>query len=164
MERNQPRHVFVVDNDRVFVRLLDYVFSKDLGYRFLDFKSGEDCLRHMELGPELIVLDYKLPGMNGLDTMLEIRETHPEVKVIMLSGEGDGKLPAEFLNKGANEHVLKREGFVDALSGKIEAFLEGETQSVSGRRNSLFAWTGRKLYYVLVVIVLLLSLGYYWYL
>lgn len=163
MDRNKPRHVFIVDNDRIFVRLLDYIFSKDLGFRFLDFKSGEDALRHMSLAPELIILDHRLPGMNGIETLLEVRETDPEVPVVTLSDESDGKLPAEFLNKGAHEHVLKTENFITELSAIIDRVLENETaRTARPARRRL--WRGKRLYLAILLLTLLASIGYYCYL
>src|ERR1044072_8698864 len=101
MDQKRPIHIFIVENNKTFVSMLDYIFSKSILYRFLDFRSGEDCLRNMHLHPEIVVLDHQLEGMNGFETLQEIKEQHPDVHVMMLLRENDSKLPAEFMNAGA---------------------------------------------------------------
>jgi DNA-binding response OmpR family regulator len=163
MEPVKPTHIFIVENDKIFVRMLDYIFSKNISYRFLDFKTGEDCLKNLTLDPALIILDYKLPGMNGYETMLEIREQNPEAYLLMLSSEQDGKLPAELLNAGADDHLLKNGHEIEKLTERIEAFLS-PSQVADPVARKQRAWLSRKIYYALIALAVLLSLGYYYYL
>jgi DNA-binding NarL/FixJ family response regulator len=163
MQSPKPVHIFIAENDRIFVRLLDYVFTKDLRYRFLDFKTGEDSLKNLALEPAIIVLDYKLPGMNGVETMLELREQYGEGRVIMLSSPEDKKLPAEFLNAGADEHVLKDGTEIEKLSQLIDSFLVEADQPASRERRAASGWLSKKIYYALIALAALISLGYYWY-
>lgn len=162
MDSKLPLHIFVVENDRLFVRILDYVFSKDILYRFLDFKSGEDCLKNLHLGPELVILDYSLPGMNGYETLLELRELHPGVHVIMLLSENDRRLPAEFLNAGASDYVIKDGTEDEKVVEKIESFLCRERVFREVNKMSRNTSFKKKLYYALLLL-LALTLGVYYY-
>ena len=140
--------------------MLDYVFSKSIRYRFLDFRSGEDCLRSLHLNPEIVVLDHQLNGMNGFETLQEIKEQNPNIHVIMLLGENDGRLPVDFLNAGADDYVLKAAG-IEKLIEKIEDRLTQGfliNQSLSTKMPSL----KKKLYYALILL-LLASAGVYYY-
>jgi DNA-binding NarL/FixJ family response regulator len=161
MDPKRPIHIFIVENNRIFVQLLDYVFSKSIFYRFLDFRSGEDCLRSLHLHPEIVVLDYRLNGMNGYETLQEIKEQNPDVYVIMLIGESDGKLPAEMLNAGADDYVLKDGSEVVKIIEKIEARLSFDPlKSKSAVPHK--PWLRKKLYYALLLL-LLASVGVYYY-
>jgi len=162
MDKKSPLHIFIVEDDKLFVRLLNYVFSKNILYRFLDFKFGEDALKHLDLRPELIILDYSLPGMNGFETLLEIREQHPNAHVIMLLKDEDKRLPAEFLNAGAADYVIKDGNEENAIIEKIEAFLSKEKVFREIQKLQKIPFTGKKLYYA-IIILLLLSLGFYCY-
>jgi DNA-binding NarL/FixJ family response regulator len=161
MGTRKPTHIFIVDNNKLFVNMLDYIFSKDISYRFLDFKSGEDCLKNLELDPALVVLDYRLPGMNGYETLLEIREQNPSVQVLTLSSAQDGKLPPELLNAGAFAHILKDGNETDKVIGYVEEFFSGKMAAPVKREKR--PWLRRKLYYALIGLALLVSLGYYYY-
>ena len=161
MELNQPTHIFVVENNKVFVRMLDYVFSKSIAYRFLDFKTGEDALKNMHLNPEIIVLDYRLPGMNGLETLLEIKEQHPDLPVLMLIGENDGKLPAEFLNAGAADFILKDGNEVAFVIEKLEAFFK--RPKINGKRSFIKLPPVKKKVYYALLLIILITAGLYYY-
>ena len=162
MEAKVPLHIFVVENNGLFVRMLDYVFSKDILYRFLDFKSGEDSLKNLHLAPELILLDYALPGMNGFETLQEIREHHPAAHVIILLSTDDGRLPAEFLNAGAADYVMKDGTEDEQVIEKVEAFLSRERVYRELQDMTRRPTLKKKIYYA-IIILLLLSAGIYYY-
>ena len=162
MDRKSPLHIFIVENDKLFVRLLNYVFSKNILYRFLDFKSGEDALKNLSLHPELVILDYALPGMNGFETLQEIKEQHPNAHVIMLLKEDDKRLPAEFLNAGAADYVIKDGTEENAVIEKIENFLSKEKVFREIQKLQKKPFGRRRLYFALLIIILL-SLGVYYY-
>jgi DNA-binding NarL/FixJ family response regulator len=162
MDKKVPLHIFIVENCGLFVRLLDYVFSKHILYRFLDFKSGEDCLKNLHINPELVILDYSLPGMNGLETLQELKEQHPAAHVIMMLSEEDRRLPAEFLNAGAADYVIKDGREEQVLIEKIETYLAKEKVFRQIRSLQKRPLVPRKLYYALLILILL-SAGIYYY-
>lgn len=161
MEPKLPCHIFIVENNGLFVKLLDYIFSKNILYRFLDFKSGEDCLKNLHLKPEIVVIDYTLPGMNGFETLQELKEQKPDAHVIILLSKEDGRLPAEFFNAGAAECVIKDGNEEEALKERIENFLK-KTSGSNGKKKSGMIFARKKLYYALLILILL-SLGVYYY-
>ena len=162
MDLKRPIHIFIVENNKIFVQLLDYIFSKNILYRFLDFRSGEDCLRSLHLNPEVIVIDFRLKGMNGFETLQEVKEQHPESYVIMLIGESDGKLPSEFINAGADDYVLKDGTEIQKIIEKVEARLSFDASKEKTKSVARKPWAKKKLYYALILL-LLASAGVYYY-
>jgi DNA-binding NarL/FixJ family response regulator len=157
----QPTHIFIVENDRFYINMLDYIFSKDFSYRFVNYKTGEECLDNMALNPDIVVLDYNLPGINGYDTLVEIKKNHPHVYVLVLLSDKDDKLPSQLFEAGADDYVLKENLKEDEITDKIEAFLNRESfnKAISGGgKRSSFS----KVYYVLLAL-LALSAGVYYY-
>lgn len=59
--------------------------------------------------PEVVVLDVKMPGGNGLDAVHELRRRHPEVNVLVLSGLPETELAARMIQEGASGYVQKDE-------------------------------------------------------
>jgi len=98
------RRILLVDDHRDILRLLhatlDTLKNKDL--KIVEAPSGEEALlestRHKV---ELLVTDYKLPGMSGLELVHKIRVRHPEAKVIIITGMTDKKTRDEIFNAGA---------------------------------------------------------------
>lgn len=123
METQPPIPIFVVENDNLFVKMLDYIFSKDIVFKFYDFKSEEDCLSNLHLKPEVIVLDHALSAaMNDSESIRKIKKHNPHVYIIVLLDNKDEKLASKLLNAGAGDYVFKEEG-IEAINSKLEAYL-----------------------------------------
>ncbi|MFN8380412.1 MAG: response regulator [Anaerolineales bacterium] len=97
-------NVLLVDDHRDILRLLhstlDTLKKKEI--RIFDAPSGEEALlessRHKI---DLLITDYMLPGMSGVELMHKVRARHPEVKIIFITGMTDKKRRDEMLNAGA---------------------------------------------------------------
>jgi DNA-binding NarL/FixJ family response regulator len=129
MSVKTPIHIFIVENDnRIFIKMLDYIFTKEFMYRFLDFKSGEECLRNLHLNPDIVILDYKLASPEKDSILKQIKRNNPDTNVIVLISEEDGKQPSDILNDGANDYVLKENQGVAKIIEKLETFLTTANQ------------------------------------
>ncbi len=117
--------IFIVDDDRIILNLLEYTFKSKEGYEVKTFFSGEDCLENLEMNPDLIVLDhlFYLQGsesMTGLDTLIELKKRNNDVPVIILSSQDDVTLVKEFIKNGATKYIPKVDYFVDALVESVD--------------------------------------------
>ena len=105
--------ICVVDDDdgvRIALRRLFEIS----GYFVRDYVSGEAFFADVPaLEKACLVLDFHLPGDNGLDVLKRVRRHGWSVPVVMLTGNDDKKLEAEALAEGANAFVRKP---VDALA------------------------------------------------
>ena len=96
--------ILLVDDHRDILRLLHSTLDtlKNDGLEIIEAPSGEEALlevsRHRV---DLLVADYLLPGMTGVELMHKVRIRHPDVKVIWITGMTDGKSRDEMLNAGA---------------------------------------------------------------
>ncbi|MFO7924612.1 MAG: response regulator [Bacteroidales bacterium] len=118
--------IFMVDDDKVILNLLEYVFQGKNGYTIKSFDSGEACLENMHMNPDLVVLDYILnesnrEGMNGLETLRKLIEKNRNLPVIILSGYTDDHTRVEMLKNGARKVLSKDDYFVDKLDKYIAA-------------------------------------------
>ena len=79
--------------------------------------SGEDALKCFRAGQfDLVLLDVKLPGMNGVETFLELRKIHPAARVMMMTGFSLEQLIAQALDNGALGVLYKPFAATDLLS------------------------------------------------
>lgn len=116
--------IFMVDDDKVILNLLEYVFQSKNDYNIKTFLSGEECLNNMHLNPDLVVLDYLLNekderAMDGLDTLKKLLERNKNLPVIILSGHTDDHTSSMMLNSGAKQVLKKDDFFVDRLEKYI---------------------------------------------
>jgi DNA-binding NtrC family response regulator len=127
------RLIFFVDDDKMMLNLMEYTFKCRDGFEVKSFFSGEECIKHMHLNPELIVLDYYMGtdeenAMTGLDTLRKINSLKQEVPVIILSREKDKDTIAEFKKEGAMRYVVKDDYFIDTLIESIERHFREKEQ------------------------------------
>ncbi len=117
--------IFIVDDDRMILNLLEYTFHNRQQYDVKSFDSGEDCVQALELKPDLIVLDHQLAGvgekkMNGIETLEKIRDYDGDIPVIVLTGHGTDELYHRFIKKGAKRFLTKDDYFINSLIDTIK--------------------------------------------
>jgi len=99
--------VLLVDDELEFLETL----VKRLKKRNLSVqgaKSGEEALKVLETEPvDVVVLDVKMPGMDGIDTLREIKKLYPLVEVIMLTGHASMEVAIEGMQIGAFDYLMK---------------------------------------------------------
>jgi two-component system OmpR family response regulator len=121
--------IFFVDDDKMMLNLMEYTFKCREGFEVKSYFSGEECIRNLNLKPELIVLDYYLGSdeentMTGLDTLQKINMLNSDIPVIILSREKDHDTIEEFIKKGAMKYVIKDDYFIDTLIDTIEGHFD----------------------------------------
>ena len=72
----------------------------------------------------LVVVDNFLPDGEGIELLEAVRKRAPHVPVVMLTGEGSERLAVEAFRRGATDYVVKRNGFVDELTSRVQSLLE----------------------------------------
>ncbi len=99
--------ILIVDDEPKIRTILTQILL-DEGYIVEDVKNGEEALVSTDsFDPELILMDQNMPGMNGIETMVRIREKYPERTVIILTAYGSIPLAVEAMKKGAYDYLSK---------------------------------------------------------
>jgi CheY-like chemotaxis protein len=91
-DNGNHRSIFVVDDDADIRKLIKHVLELD-GYEVISFSNPEEALEEFNRAakrPEMIVTDYCMEPMNGIELIKRCRETQPGLKTIMISGMVDG--------------------------------------------------------------------------
>jgi two-component system, OmpR family, response regulator len=114
MKEENKIKLFLVDDDSVFLKLLEIDFLQNTDYDIVTFQNGELCIENLAQNPDVIVLDYHLDGidksaMNGLATMDKIKENHPEIPVIILSAQDKIEVAINCMHHKASDYVVKSE-------------------------------------------------------
>ena len=112
--------VFLVEDDEAYAEFIKK--SLRTKYQIYSFISAEECLVTLKsINPDVLILDYNLPGISGIELYEEIKDgLKSDVKVIMMSAIDDGNLVLEFIKKGVRDYVVKDEKVINALTSIIE--------------------------------------------
>ncbi|NOY36769.1 MAG: response regulator [Chlorobi bacterium] len=125
--------IYVVDDDQFIRELVKKNLIRE-GFDVEAFSYGEDCLEALEnKKPDLIILDYlfmKTDGavMNGKEVFHRIREIHPDMPVIMLSGQDSGGVVLELARLGINDYIIKDKNLGESLLRAINDVLDTEEE------------------------------------
>ncbi len=118
-------NVLLVDDEVSFVE----TFSERLELR--DFKiskafSGEQALEILDENKnvEIVILDVKMPGMDGIETLTEIKRKYPLVEVMMLSGHADVASAIDGMKQGAFDYLMKPVDMDQIITKVTEAVMK----------------------------------------
>ena len=114
---NQKIKVLMVDDEEQFRATTKKVLDRR-GFETIVAKSGEEAIQKLKEAPDVVVLDVRMPGMDGHQALKEIKTRHPDLPVIMLTGHGALPSAREALVEGAFDYLAKPCD-IDVLSGKI---------------------------------------------
>ena len=103
---NSSPNLLIVDDDETIQRLL-VIAAQDLGWRPIAAGSGLEAMEMLDSAIEAIILDHGLPGMDGIQTLVRIREKSPTLPVIMLTGLNDAETAVQALRAGADDYLTK---------------------------------------------------------
>ena len=117
-----PTHVMVVDDEQAFNEML-VLSLKEMNYEVTPAYSGQECLEKLAQSQDhhtdVVILDIKMPGMDGIETLKEMKKRFPLVEVIMLTGHGSIDTAISGMKLGAFDYLQKPAEFEDLLE-KVE--------------------------------------------
>lgn len=114
MTKNNKIKLFLVDDDAVYLKLLEIDFMQHADFDIETFATGELCLENLSHKPDVIILDYLLDGidktaMNGIETLDKIKSYDPNIPVVMLSGQDKIDVAINCMHHKAYDYVVKSE-------------------------------------------------------
>jgi two-component system, OmpR family, response regulator len=121
--------LFLVDDDAVFLKSLEIQFLNHADFDIETFATGELCLARITNKPDVVILDFYLDGiektaMNGIDTLVKIKEFDPEIPVIMLSSQDKIDVAVSCMHHKAFDYVVKSETAFVRLQKAIETIIK----------------------------------------
>jgi len=114
MNNGNKIKLFLVDDDAVFLRLLELEFLDHADFAIETYATGELCIEHLFRNPDVIILDYHLDGidihaMNGIETLDKIKAFNPDIPVVMLSSQDKIDVAINCMHHRAFDYVVKSE-------------------------------------------------------
>lgn len=136
--------ILLVDDQRDILRLLRSALNT-IGHELniIEAPSGEEAMLEASRRQiDLLVVDYLLPGMNGIELMHKIRLRQPEVKIILVTGMSDRRIRDEMLNAGAVaifDKPIPLADFLDSVErslGLVRTIFPPENSEKTSRQQS----------------------------
>jgi DNA-binding NarL/FixJ family response regulator len=123
-----PIHLLFIDDDTSYMAVAQHLLSKYQGRTFeiLWKQNGQEGMAVLERNPgiELILMDYYLPDVNGLEVTRQIREKKLDIPIIFLTSNRDFRLAIEGMKYGVEDYLVKDEAVDSVLPRTIVNILE----------------------------------------
>ena len=117
-------HVMVVEDEETLRLVFSQVLSED-GFRITEAASGEEALALISHDvPHIVVTDIRMGGMSGLQLLDEIKKSHPDTQVIILTSHASVDLTITALRSGAYDYLLKPVDELDIISTTVSRAAE----------------------------------------
>ena len=116
------KKIYLIEDDEVYAEFIKKSLEKERKYVVTSFTSAEDCLKNLEsdINPNVIIIDYFLPGMNGMQLYKKLKKQHSKALVIVLSSNDDGNLVIELMKAGIRNYVMKDENVMESIYAIFE--------------------------------------------
>ena len=106
--------LFLVDDDALFLKLLEIEFLQNGDFDIETYATGELCVAQLANNPDVIILDYHLDGivrgaMNGIQTLDKIKAFGGNIPVIVLSSQDRIEVAVDCMHHKATDYVVKSE-------------------------------------------------------
>jgi two-component system response regulator AtoC len=133
---SEAGNILLVDDEPGMLRYIRTLLEVD-NYKVETASTGEEALQRIEKGlaPDLVLLDVLMPGIDGLETLEQLRQMRPGVKVVMLSCVNDTRKVVQAMRLGAQDYLTKPfqkaelDAVVDQCMGKNQAYA-GEVEEL----------------------------------
>jgi len=105
---SETAKILLVDDEPAMLRYIRTLLEVD-DYKVETASTGEEALQRVDKGmePDLVLLDVLMPGIDGLETLEQLRQKRPGVKVVMLSCVNDTKKVVQAMRLGAHDYLTK---------------------------------------------------------
>lgn len=129
MSEKKNNLIFVVEDNKVYNKLIVEYLTKHNFTNVKSFFSGEECVEAIKKGdkPEIIIQDYFLEKMNGVDVLRKVKQINPEPEFIFLTSHEDMEVAVNTIKFGAYDYIIKDKITLDKVMDRIKKIMRVKT-------------------------------------
>ncbi len=113
--------IFIVEDDHFLGSLIKKTLEKLDNCEVTLFTSPDECLSNLHLNPDIISIDYMLPGMNGIELMGKIKNYNDSIQCVMVSGQEKIDVVIETYRMGASDYIIKNDNALVNLENSVKS-------------------------------------------
>ncbi|MCF8361005.1 MAG: response regulator [Prolixibacteraceae bacterium] len=157
MQKENNSLIFVVEDNRVYNKLISSYLKSNKFTNVMSFYSGEEVINNLYRNPDIIIQDFLLDdGMNGIDVLKKAKELGNDVEFIFLSGQDNIDIAINTMKYGAYDYIVKDQMALKKMVNKINKIQSVNKLVKSNKRYKNGAVIFFSILAVVVLIVLLI--------
>ncbi|MHA7110797.1 response regulator [Sunxiuqinia elliptica] len=134
MQNNKGPLIFVVEDNPVYSKLVISYLKTNKFLNVEAFSTGEEAIKAMERQPRIVIQDYLLDGMNGIEVLKRTKKIAPEAQFIFLSGQDSIDIAINTMKYGAYDYIVKDQMALKKLVNKMTKILSITQLEKSNKR------------------------------
>lgn len=152
MQNSKNPLIFVVEDNQVYSKLIVSFLKTNKLTNVETFTTGESVLKAMDRQPDIIIQDYLLEGMNGIEVLKKAKQIAPNVEFIFLSGQDSIDIAINTMKYGAYDYIVKDQVALKKLVSKIDKIMSMNQLEVSRKRYKF----GVILFFILLAVFIII--------
>ena len=160
MQNTKNPLIFVVEDNQMYNKLVVSYLKTNKFTNVESYLSGEEALNNMHKNPDIIIQDYLLDGMIGIEVLIKAKKINPAVEFIFLSGQDSIDIAINSMKYGAYDYIVKDQMALQKMVNKINK-INSVTELVKTNKRYKI---GVILFFIglglLIIVTLLLALFY----
>jgi DNA-binding NtrC family response regulator len=155
MQKRTDPLIFIVEDNPVYNKLIvNYLQSKKFN-RIESFLSGEECLKKIKMKPDIVIQDYLLEGIDGIEVLKATKKVLPHTEFIFLSGQDSVDVAINTMKLGAYDYIVKDQLALKKMADKITKIITVQKLVKNNRRYK----TGIALFFLALVVIILIIIS-----
>lgn len=123
MQKNGNPLIFIVEDNTVYNKLIVSALKAAKYTNLKEFSSGEECIEHLDKKPDIIIQDYLLGGMTGIDVLKKAKQLSPDTEFLFLSGQDSIDIAINSMKYGAFDYIVKDQMALKKLVNKVNKIM-----------------------------------------
>jgi two-component system, NtrC family, response regulator AtoC len=115
MKNPNSLKIFILEDDTWYGSMLHHYLSLNPDYEVKRFENSAEFFNNLHENPDVVTLDYSLPDMAGDEVLKKIKEAHPGIQVVVISGQEDVATAISLLKNGAFDYIVKDDDTKDRI-------------------------------------------------
>ena len=115
MKNPNSLKIFILEDDTWYGSMLHHYLSLNPDYEVRRFENSAEFFNNLHEHPDVVTLDYSLPDMAGDEVLKKIKESHPGIQVVVISGQEDVATAISLLKNGAFDYIVKDDDTKDRI-------------------------------------------------
>lgn len=128
---NAPKRILIVDDDPNMLSAIVTTVEQLAGMDVLTAESAVGALDRLEgTDVDVVVSDYGMPGMTGVDLLTAVRSRFGDLPFVLLTGRGSEEVASAAIRAGVTDYVTKAEGWPERLAARLEDLRQFDTTEI----------------------------------
>ena len=153
--KNNPL-IFVVEDNPMYNKLVVSYLKSNKLTNVETYTSGEDAIANLSKNPLIIIQDYLLDGMNGVEVLKRAKKVNPNIEFLFLSGQDSIDVAINSMKYGAYDYIVKDEMALKKLVVKINKIISINNLQKSNKRYRF----GVILFFIALILIIIVMITY----